>query len=66
MSEVTEELKQKIIEHLGTIDKTKNRDISKAIGVEKKLVDKAVGELAKDGKVEYLYLNGSYVTLADK
>jgi len=66
MSEVTEELKQKILEHLGTIDKTKNRDISKAIGVEKKLVDKAVGELAKDGKVEYLYLNGSYVTLAEK
>jgi hypothetical protein len=64
MSDIaSDELKQKILDHLKTVDKTKNRDVAKALDEEKRMVDKAIGELATEGKIEYLYLNGSYITL---
>jgi Mn-dependent DtxR family transcriptional regulator len=64
MSEISpEELKQKILDYLKTVSKAKNRDVAKAIGEEKRLVDKAIGELGNEGKIDYLYLDGSYVTL---
>ena len=61
----TEELKQKILDYLKTVSKAKNRDVAKALEEEKRTVDKAIGELAQDGKIEYLYLNGSYVTIKE-
>ena len=64
MAEYTqEELMAKILEFLTTKDKAKNKEIATALGVNKKEVDHAVNELAKDGKVEFLYLGTSYVTL---
>lgn len=36
-----------------------------ALGANKKDVDAAVNELAKEGKVEFLYLGTSYVTLPE-
>ncbi len=64
MSEISpEELKQKILDYLKTVSKAKNRDVAKAVGEEKRLVDKAIGELGNEGKIDYLYLDGSYVTL---
>jgi len=60
---VTEELKEKILNYLSTTSKAKNRDVARAIEVEKPLVDKAIGELAKEGKIEYLYLETSYIKL---
>ncbi len=67
MSEqVTEELKQKILHHLGTVDKTKNRDVARALGEEKSIVDKAIAQLANEGQIEYLYLGTSYIKLKDK
>jgi Mn-dependent DtxR family transcriptional regulator len=67
MTETTdEELEQKILTYLGTVDKTKNRNVARAIGVEKAVVDKAIGKLAKEGKVEYLYLGASFVKLKEK
>ncbi|MBP7604073.1 MAG: hypothetical protein KBA15_09110 [Spirochaetes bacterium] len=59
------ELKQKIVDYLKTQGKAKNRDVAKALGEDKKLVDKAIGELGNEGKIEYLYLDGSYVKLKD-
>jgi len=59
----SEEVKEKVLEYLGTISKAKNREVAKAIGVEKKEVDKAINELANEDKVEFLYLGTSYVTL---
>ena len=38
----SEELKEKVLEYLGTVSKTKNRDMAKKLGVEKKEVDQAV------------------------
>ena len=61
-----EELEQKILKYLSTVDMTKNRNVAKAIGVEKNLVDKAISKLAKEDKVEYLYLGTSYVKLKGK
>ena len=59
MSElVTDELKQRILKYMGTVSKAKNRDVARAIGVEKYLVDKAMGELAKEDKIEYQSFGG--------
>ena len=64
MSEISdEELEQKVLKYLSTVDMAKNRNVAKAIGVDKKLVDKAISKLAKEDKVEYLYLGTSFVKL---
>ena len=63
---MSEELRQKIVEYLATVSKAKNRDVARAVGEEKRLVDKAIAELSKEGKVEYIYLDTSYVKLKDK
>lgn len=67
MSEPTlEEIKVKVLGYLTTVDKAKNRDVAKAINVEKALTDKAINELAKEDKLEFLYLGTSFVTLKGK
>jgi predicted HTH transcriptional regulator len=63
--QVTEELKQKVLEYLRTVSKAKNRDVARAIGEEKRLVDKAIADLGNEGKLEYLYLGTSYVKIKD-
>ncbi|MGM9525252.1 MAG: hypothetical protein ACI3U1_03180 [Peptococcaceae bacterium] len=64
MAEYTqEELMAKVLEVLTTKDKMKNKEIATILDVKKKEVDLAVNELAKQGKVEFLYLGTSYVTL---
>ena len=61
-----EELEAKVIEFLGTKEKAKNREIADAIGVKKRDIDAVVADLANSGKIEYLYLGTSYVTLPKK
>lgn len=61
-----EEIQKKILDFLGTVDKSKNRDIAKAIGVQKKLVDKQINELAKQDILEFLYIGTSYVRIKEK
>ncbi len=61
-----EEIEDKVLKYLSTVNMAKNRNIATAIGVEKRLVDKAIGDLAKADKVEYLYLGTSYVKLKGK
>ncbi|MDO4922727.1 MAG: hypothetical protein U0N74_03560 [Peptococcaceae bacterium] len=60
-----EELEAKVLEFLGTVDKAKNRQIADAIGVKKRDIDAVVADLANAGKIEYLYLGTSYVTLPE-
>ncbi len=62
----SEELKEKVLEYLGTVSKAKNRDVANAIKVPKHDVDRAINELANEDKVEFLYLGTSYVTLKGK
>ena len=59
----SEELEQKILNYLSTVDMAKNRNVANAIGVEKSLVDKAISKLAKKDKLEYVYLGTSFVKL---
>lgn len=61
--ESMEELKQRILDHLAKSGQTKNRDVAAALGADKRLVDKAIGELSKEDRIEYLYLNGSFIKL---
>ena len=65
MSE-SDELEREILKYLDTVTRVKARAVHTAIGEDKKLVDKAMGKLAREGKVEYLYLETSYVKLAGK
>lgn len=64
--DVSEDLKRKVLDYLATVSKAKNRDVAKAIGEEKSLVDKAIASLAKEDKLEYIYLGTSYIKLKDK
>lgn len=61
-----EEIQEKIIAYLKTVDKSKNKDVAKAIGVDKKLVDKQINELAKQDILEFLYLGTSFVKIKGK
>jgi len=62
----SDELEQKILKYLSTVNMAKNRNVAQAIGVEKPLVDKAISKLAKEDKLEYIYLGISYVKLKGK
>lgn len=61
-----EEMKAKILEYLATVSKVKSREMAVTLGMAKKEVDKAVAELAREGKIEYLYIGTTYITLAGK
>ncbi len=63
---MSDELRQKVLEYLGKVDKAKNRDIATALGAAKREVDQVVNELAKEDKVEFLYIGTSYVKLKGK
>jgi hypothetical protein len=63
---VTEELKSKVLTYLGTVDKSKNREVARALNEDKNLVDKAIAALANEDKIEYLYLGTSYIKLKGK
>ena len=60
---VTEELKDKILKYLGTVSKAKNRDVARALEIDKTIVDKGIAALAKEDKIEYIYLGTSSVQL---
>ncbi len=63
--EISNELKNKIVEYLKTVSKAKNKEVAKAIETDKHLVDKAITELSKEGKIEYIYLGASFIKLKD-
>ena len=67
MSEpIGEDLKQRVLDYLATVSKAKNREVANALGIGKHEADAAINELAKEDKVEFLYLGTSYVTLKGK
>ncbi len=63
--DISDELKQKVIDYLKTVSKAKNKEVAKAIDEDKHLVDKAIGALSKEGKIEYVYLGASFIKLKD-
>ena len=60
------EIKAKILEYLGKVQKAKSRDVAVAIGVKKSDVDAAVKELTAEDLVEYLYITTTYICLKGK
>jgi Mn-dependent DtxR family transcriptional regulator len=64
---MSEELREKILKYLDTVSQARNKEVARAIGMEKGLVDKAIGDLAKEGKIEYRSFGGiSYIALPGK
>lgn len=59
-------LRSRVLAYLESVDKAKNRDIATALSAPKSDVDKVVAELAKEDKIEFLYLGTSYVALKGK
>jgi Mn-dependent DtxR family transcriptional regulator len=64
---MSEELREKILKYLDTVSQARNKEVARAIGMEKGLVDKAIGDLAKEGKIEYRSFGGiTYIALPGK
>jgi len=64
--EEPEALKQRVVDYLETVTKAKNREVARALGEDKAVVDKIIAELAKEDKIEYIYLGASFIKLKDK
>ena len=64
---MSEELKEKILKYLESVSQARNKEVARAVGIEKGMVDKAIGDLAKEGKIEYRSFGGiTYVALPGK
>lgn len=61
-----EEMREKVLAYLKTVEKAKNKDVAEAIGVPKRTVDKVINELAKEDILEFLYIGTSYVKIKGK
>ena len=55
---MSEELREKILKYLATVNQARNKEVARAVGQDKGLVDKAIGDLAKEGKIEYRSFGG--------
>jgi Mn-dependent DtxR family transcriptional regulator len=64
---MSEELREKILKYLDTVSQARNKEVARAVGTEKSLVDKMIGDLAKEGKIEYRSFGGiTYIALPGK
>ena len=64
--EASEELKQKVLQYLESVTKAKNREVARALGEDKSVIDKVIADLAKEDKIEYVYLGASFIKLKGK
>ena len=59
--------KEKILQYLGSVSQARNKEVARAVGIDKREVDKAIAELAKAGKIEYRSFGGiTYVAIPGK
>jgi Mn-dependent DtxR family transcriptional regulator len=64
---MSEELREKILTYLGSVSQARNREVARAVAIDKGEVDKTIAELAKEGKIEYRSFGGiTYVALPGK
>ncbi len=64
---MSEEIREKILKYLDTVSQARNKEVARAIGIEKGQVDKVIGDLAKEGKIEYRSFGGiTYIALPGK
>ncbi|MBC7106853.1 MAG: hypothetical protein H5T97_13050 [Firmicutes bacterium] len=62
----TEELKQRVLDYLGTVSRAKPKEVANALKESKAVVDEAIKELAREGKIEFIYAGSSFVKLPGK
>jgi hypothetical protein len=55
---MSDELKAKILGYLESVSHARNKEVARAVGADKGEVDKAIGDLAKEGKIEYRSFGG--------
>ena len=64
---MSEELREKILTYLRSVSQARNKEVARAVGIDKGEVDKAITELAKEGKIEYRSFGGiTYVAVPGK
>ena len=64
---MSEEIREKILKYLDTVSQARNKEVARAIGMDKGLVDKVIGDMAKEGKIEYRSFGGiTYIALPGK
>jgi Mn-dependent DtxR family transcriptional regulator len=64
---MSEELREKILTYLRSVSQARNKEVARAVGIDKGEVDKAIAELAKAGKIEYRSFGGiTYVAVPGK
>jgi Mn-dependent DtxR family transcriptional regulator len=64
---MSEELREKILTYLRSVSQARNKEVARAVGIDKGEVDKAIAELAKEGKIEYRSFGGiTYVAVPGK
>ena len=64
---MSDEIREKILKYLDTVSQARNKEVARAIGMEKGQVDKVIGDLAKEGKIEYRSFGGiTYIALPGK
>jgi Mn-dependent DtxR family transcriptional regulator len=64
---MSEEIREKILKYLDTVSQARNKEVARAVGMDKGLVDKVIGDLAKEGKIEYRSFGGiTYIALPGK
>jgi Mn-dependent DtxR family transcriptional regulator len=55
---MSDELKAKILGYLESVPHARNKEVARAVGADKGEVDRAIGDLAKEGKIEYRSFGG--------
>ena len=59
---MSEELREKILKYLETVSQARNKEVARAVGMEKGLVDKMIGDRQKKGRLSIGVLGESPIS----
>ena len=62
----SDEVEQKVLHYLETVTQVKARAVFKSLNLDKNTVNDAIRKLAKEDKIEFLYLDTTYIKLKGK
>jgi len=66
MALAEDEVEQKVLKYLETVTQVKARAVFKSLNLDKNTVNDAIRKLAKEDKIEFLYLDTTYIKLKGK
>lgn len=61
-----QDVEQKVLEYLQKAGQVKARAVAKSLNMDKEIVSKAIANLAKNDKIEYIYLDTTYLKVKGK